>query len=231
MKTLFKPALAAGVAMAAATVAISAPASAQVNGFATSNPTMAIVRAAARTAAYQQINTTYATQIQQVQQLQTEINNLQVSLDTDKNGQLTEAEVTANPGVVQQIQTKEQQAATASQPIAMAQYYVIEQLLNDYVNARNQVVQANSISIMLAPEAIQYAPNEIDVTDKLVAAIDQRLPNVATAVPANWQPRRQTVEMHAAIQQILVVAAQQAAARQAASAQQQQQNTQAPSGR
>ncbi|WFL77471.1 OmpH family outer membrane protein [Altererythrobacter arenosus] len=226
MKNLFKPALAAGVALATAATAM--PATAQVSGIATSNPTMVILRAAARNAAYQQINTTYATQIQQVNQLNTEINNLQLSLDTDKNGQLTEAEVNANPGVVQQIQTKEQQATTASQPIAMAQYYVIEQLLNDYINARNEVVGAKKISLMLAPEAIQYAPNSVDVTEDIVKAMDKRLPTVSTAVPANWQPRRQTAEMHQAIQQIMVVAAQQAAARQAA---QQQPETQAPTGR
>ncbi len=230
MKNLLKPALTAGTAIAVAATAMPATVAAQVNGIATSNPTMVVLRSAARNAAYQQINTTYAAQIQQVNQINTEINNLQRSLDTDNNGQLTEAEVQANPGVVQQIQAKEQQSATTTQPIALAQYYVIEQLLNDYVNARNQVVQANSISIMLAPEAIQYAPNGIDVTEKLVAAMDQRLPTVSTTVPADWQPRRQTVEMHSAIQQIMVVAAQQAAARQQQQ-QQQQPNNQAPSGR
>jgi Skp family chaperone for outer membrane proteins len=227
MTKFFKPAL-AGLAMAAAATAVPAPAGAQVNGIATSNPTIALVRAAARTAAYQQINTTYAAQIQQVNQLQTEINNLQVSLDTDKNGQLTEAEINANPSVVQQIQTKEQQAQTASEPIIMAQYYALEQLLNDYNNARNQVVQQKNISLMLTPDSVQYAQQGFDVTDAIVAAIDQRLPTVGTTVPANWQPRRQTVELHQAIQQILMVASAQAAARQQ---QQQQQNQQAPSGR
>lgn len=228
MKIISKSALAAGLAMTAAIASVPAPVAAQVNGMATSNPTMAILRAAARTNAYQQINTTYAAQIQQVNQLNTEITNLQISLDTNKDNQLSDAEITANPTVVQQIQAKEQQAATATQPIAMAQYYVIEQLMNDYVNARNQVLASKKVSVLIAPDAIQYAPDGFDITTDIVAAIDSRLPSVTTTVPAGWQPRRQTVEMHQAIQQILVVAAQQAAARQA---QQQQQGAQAPAGR
>lgn len=228
MKIISKSALAAGLAMTAAIASVPAPVAAQVNGMATSNPTMAILRAAARTNAYQQINTTYAAQIQQVNQLNTEITNLQISLDTNKDNQLSDAEITANPTVVQQIQAKEQQAATATQPIAMAQYYAIEQLMNDYVNARNQVLASKKVSVLIAPDAIQYAPDGFDITTDIVAAIDSRLPSVTTTVPAGWQPRRQTVEMHQAIQQILVVAAQQAAARQA---QQQQQGAQAPAGR
>ncbi|ALE15999.1 Outer membrane protein H precursor [Altererythrobacter epoxidivorans] len=228
MKIISKSALAAGLAMTAVIASVPAPVAAQVNGMATSNPTMAILRAAARTNAYQQINTTYAANIQQVNQLNTEITNLQISLDTNKDNQLSDAEITANPTVVQQIQAKEQQAATATQPIAMAQYYAIEQLMNDYVNARNQVLASKKVTVLIAPDAIQYAPDGFDITTDIVAAIDSRLPSVTTTVPAGWQPRRQTVEMHQAIQQILVVAAQQAAARQA---QQQQQGAQAPAGR
>ena len=229
MKKYLKPALVAGVAMAAATAAMPVPAMAQVNGMATSNPTVAMVRSTARNNAYGQINTTYAAQIQQINQLSTEIEQLQVSLDTNKDGQLTEAEVAANPNVVKQIQAKEQQAATATQPIALAQYYVVEQLMNDYANARNQVLQAKKVSVLIAPDALQYAPEGFDLTDDIVAAINQRLPAVSTAVPAGWQPQRRTVEMHGAIQQILMVAAQQAAFRQ--QQQQQQQPAAAPSGR
>lgn len=215
MKNLLKPVLAASIAAAAISAPLATPAAAQVNGIATSNPTAVVLRAAARNAGYSAIQTTYAAQIQQINQLNTEITTLQRSLDTNGDQELTEAEVQANPGVVQQIQTKEQQVQTVSQPIALAQYYVIEQLLNDYTNARNQVIQNKSITLMLAPEAIQYGPDSVDVTNDIIAVVDTRLPTVATTAPAGWQPRRETVQMHQAVQQILVVAAQQAAARRA----------------
>jgi len=227
MKNLLKPVLAASIAAATLAVPMAAPASAQVNGIATSNSTAVILRAAARAAGYSAIQTTYAAQIQQINQINTEIGTLQLSLDTNSDQQLSDAEIQANPTVVQQIQAKEAQIQTISEPIALAQYYVIEQLLNDYGNARELVIQDKSISLMISPDALQYAPEGFDVTGDIIAAVDARLPNVATAVPAGWQPRRETVQMHQAVQQILVIAAQQAAVRQA----QQPAAQAAPSGR
>lgn len=224
MHKIFTPALAAGLAAVAGMTAVAAPAAAQVQGIATANPTAVIFRSAARQAAYQQIQQTYSAQIQQAQALNTEINTLQTSLDTNKDNQLSEAELKANPSAVQQIQAKEQQIATTTQPVALAQYYVIEQLINDYENARNQVVSDKKISMILSPDAIQYGPDSMDVTDAILAALDKRLPTVSASVPAGWQPRRDTVQTHQTLQQIALAAAQQAAARQ--QAQQQQGQTQ-----
>ena len=217
MITKFKSALlAAGIALSAGSMIAAAPASAQVNGIATTEPAVVIARAAARTAAYNQINTTYSAQLTQLTQYRQEMQTLQQSLDTDKDNQLSQAEIDANPTVVQQIQAKEQQIQQASQPIVMAQYFVIEQILGELVNARTQVISSKGIQLMIAPDAIQYAPPQIDVTSDIVAALDQRLPTVSTTVPANWQPRQSTVQMQQAVQQVLVLAAQQQAAQQAA---------------
>ena len=214
----------------AATAAMAAmPASAQVNGMATASPEAVIVRAAARVAGYNQIDQTYAAQITQIRTVRQEANTLQQSLDTNRDNNLTEQEVQANPGVVQQIQQKEQQIAQISQPIALAQYYVIEQIINDYQNAQNQVLQQKRIQVLIAPDAIQYAPDNFNVTNDILAAVNQRLPTVSTTPPANWQPRRETVQTHQAVQQILLAAAQQQALQQ--QQQQAQQPAQAPQGR
>jgi len=226
MFTRTSPIFAAG---ALALTAISAPAQAQVMGIATSNPAVAIAGAKARGQAYQQINQTYATQIQQIGTLRQEIEALKQQLDTNKDKQITQEEVNANQSAFQQIQQKEQQINQLSQPIALAQYYVIEQLLNDYNNAQNEVIKAKKIAIMIDPDVIQYAPDSIDVTKDIVAAIDKRLPSVSTAVPQGWQPRQQTAQVHQAVQQMIILASQQAARQQAQ--QQQQQGAQAPSGR
>lgn len=226
MTNTLKSALIAGIAFAG--MAGATPAAAQINGIATSNPAVAIASAKARGDAYRQINQTYAAQIQQIQTLQSEINNLQVSLDTNGDKQISQQEAQANPNVVQQIQQKEQQANTATQPIAMAQYYVIEQLLNDYGNARDQVIGAKGISLMLAPDAIQYGMDRADVTNEIADAINTRMPSVTIAVPAGWQPRRATVQMQQAVEQIIILAA---ARQQAAQQQAGQQPAQQPQGR
>ncbi|GMN12320.1 OmpH family outer membrane protein [Altererythrobacter sp. MTPC7] len=215
----------AAAGIATATLA-AVPASAQVNGIATSVPEAVIVRSAARQAAYQQIAQTYAAQLQQIQALRTETQTLQRSLDTNGDNQISDAELQAGQAVVTQVQQKEQQIAQIGQPIGLAQTYVIEQLLTDYQNAQQQVVQAKGIQIMLSQDAIQYAPSGVDVTSDIVAALDQRLPTVQATPPANWRPRRESLALQQAVQQILVGVAQQQAAQQA-----QQAQPAAPSGR
>ncbi|MDP7324716.1 OmpH family outer membrane protein [Qipengyuania sp. R86523] len=210
------------------TAAIATPAAAQVAGIATSSPEAVIVRSQARIAAYQQIDQQFAAQIGQIRTLRQEMQTLQQSLDTDSNGQLSQAELQANPGVVQQIQQKEQQLGQASQPIVLAQTYAIEQLINDYQNVRQQVVQQKNIQLLLTPDAIQWAPEAVNVTDDLVAVLDQRVPTVQITPPEGWRPRQDSLAAQQTVSQVLMNVAQQQAAQQQA---QQQQPAAQPAGR
>ena len=212
----------------AGTAAIATPAAAQVSGIATSSPEAVIVRSQARINAYQQIDQQYAAQIQQVRGIQQEMVTLRNQLDTDNNGQVSQAEAQANQGVVQQIQQKEQQMAQASQPIVLAQTYAIEQLINDYANVQQQVLQQKNIQILLTPEAIQWAPEAVNVTADLVAAMNQRVPSVQITPPQGWRPRQESLSAQQTVSQVLLGVAQQQAAQQAA---QQQQQTAQPTGR
>ncbi len=222
--TDFAKLLATGAALAAASIA--APAAAQVAGIATTSPEIVIARSTARNTAYQQIGTTYAAQITQIGTIRQEIQTLQKSLDTNNDNQLSDAEVQAKPAVVTQIQQKEQQLQQQATPITVAQAYALDQIAREYDAARQQVVAAKKIQIMLSPDAIQWAPPAVDVTNDIVTALNTRKPSVTTAVPAGWQPTREILSLHQAIQQILVAAAQQQAA--AASQQQPQAATPAP---
>lgn len=223
MKNLLKPVLAAGIAL------MAQPASAQVSGIASSSPEAALVQSQALQNGFNTINTTYAAQRDQARNLRTEINNLQVTLDTNGDREVNQAEWDANPGVTGQIEAKQRQLQTVLAPIALAEYYVVEQLLTNYGNAQQQVINANNIKIMLDPSVFQYRADGVDVTPKLIAALDQLVPSVATTPPQGYQPRRETVATHQAIQQILTGLAQRAAIQQAQQ-QQQAQPTQ-PTGR
>lgn len=215
MKNLLKSALAAGCILSVSPVGV-ATATAQVAGIATADPAIVIAGAKARDAAYAQINQTYSAQIAQLRQYETEMNGIKQKLDKNGDKQVDQQEYDSSPNIVQQMEAKQQQIAQAGQPIVLAQYYAIEQLINDYTNARDQVVKAKKISIILQPQAIQYAPDSVDVTSDIIAAVDKRLPTVSTAVPAGWKPRRETVEIHQTVQQLMVAAAaQQRAAGQA----------------
>lgn len=210
--------------LAAAAVIAPLPAAAQVAGIATTSPEIVIARAAARNTGYQQIGTQYATQIQQIGTLRNEIQTLIKSMDTNNDNQLSEAERNAKPAVVTQVQQKEQQINTLATPITIAQAYVLDQLAREYDAARQQVITAKRIQIMLSPDAIQYAPPAVDVTNDIVAALNTRKPTVTVAVPAGWQPSREVMGLQQTVQQILVAAA----AQQAASQQPAQPATQQP---
>lgn len=219
--------------MLAAVAAIAPlPAAAQVAGIATTSPEIVIARAAARNTAYQQIGTQYATQIQQIGTLRQEIQTLAQSLDTNKDNQLSDAERNAKPAVLTQIQQKEQQINTLAAPITIAQAYALDQLAREYDAARQQVISAKKIQIMLTPDAIQYAPPAVDVTNDIVTALNTRKPTVTIAVPAGWQPSREVMGLQQTVQQILLAAAQQqAASQQQPAAPQQQQQPAQPVGR
>ena len=225
--------LATSAALAA--VSVAAPAAAQVAGIATTSPEIVIARAAARNTAYQQIQTQYAAQIGQIGTVRQEIQTLAKSLDTNNDNQLSDAERNAKPAVLTQIQQKEQQISTLATPITIAQAYVLDQLAREYDAARQQVVTAKRIQIMLAPDAIQWAPPAVDVTNDIVTALNTRKPTVTVAVPAGWQPTQPIMQLQQTVQQILVAAAQQqaAAVQQAQPAAQQpaQQQPPRPSGR
>ena len=224
--------LATGAALAA--VSAAAPAAAQVAGIATTSPEIVIARAAARNTAYQQIQTQYAAQIAQINTARQEIQTLAKSMDTNNDNQLSDAERNAKPAVLTQIQQKEQQITTLATPITIAQAYVLDQLAREYDAARQQVVTAKRIQIMLAPDAIQWAPPAVDVTSDIVTALNTRKPTVTVAVPAGWQPTQQIMQLQQTVQQILVAAAQQqaAAVQQAQpAAQQPQQQPPRPTGR
>ncbi|MXP27319.1 OmpH family outer membrane protein [Porphyrobacter algicida] len=214
MKLLPKTTALATVAVAAAAIAM--PATAQVNGIATSSPEVAIAKSQARTTAYEQIGKTYDAQIKQIGQLRQKMAQDQKALDTNNDGQISNEEAKAKPSIVQQLQTTEQQAQTLSQPIAMAQTYALEQIIQQYAAARQQVISQKNIQIMLNPDAVEYGPPTIDVTDDIVAALNQRVPSVTTTPPANWRPSRQAAQLRDSVQNLLIAAAQQQAAQQAA---------------
>lgn len=221
--------LSLAVALGLSAVAAS-PAAAQVSGgIGIANPTAAIASAKALNDGFNQISTTYAAQLTQLQQQEQQRLTVLQQFDTDKDGQLSQAEQTAaqgNAAVMQQLQTIEQQIATTQQPITLARVYVVEQLLLQYGAAQQAVISARQVQLILDPGSVIYATEAANLTDDIAEALNQRVPTVTTAVPAGWQPQRQSVATYQDIQQLRAAVAQQQAA--AAQAQQQPAAAQQP---
>ena len=221
---LFTKTIAAAALAGAATIA--APVGAQVSGnIAVVNPPATVAGSQALSTAYQQINTTYAAQITTIQQKQQQAQALVQQLDTNNDGTLDQAEQQAAQSApqAQQIQTLEREIAQAQSQIEAARVYAIEQILQQYGAALQTVTSANNIQVVLSPDAVTWSNPAANISEKVVAALNTRVPSVQITPPQGWQPSQQAIGVYQQVQQILMIAS----ARQQAAQQQPAQ----PSGR
>ncbi|WP_427965107.1 OmpH family outer membrane protein [Altererythrobacter sp.] len=227
---LFKTSLVA--ASLATAAALATPVSAQVQGnIATVNAPGVIINTTAFQTAYQQIGTTYKSQLDTIRQRSEERQTLLKQLDTNNDNELDEAEQTAaqNSSQAQRIAQIEQEVGQLSNQVDSARIYAIEQILRQYSPALQEVVTQRQIQFVVAPEAVVYAPQQANITQLVATSLNAKVPSVQIVPPQGWQPNRNSVAMFQQIQQALLTA-------QAIQAQQQQQaaqqqNPQAPTGR
>lgn len=230
MKALTKILAPASLALAA--VVITAPAAAQVQGrVATADVASAILGTTAFQTAYQQVNTTYAAQIETRRTKQQELSTLLQPFDTNGNGQIEDSELSAVQSApnVAQIQTLEAEIATINQQVNSARIYAVEQILAQYPIALQEIATAQQIQIVYQPEVIQYAAEGADITQQIVTSLNTKVPTVTIVPAANYRPSRQGTQVFQEIQQMLIRA--QLIQQRQQAAQQQQGNTEAPQGR
>ncbi|MGE5953431.1 MAG: OmpH family outer membrane protein [Qipengyuania vulgaris] len=217
MKLITKTLAAATLAGAAVT---AIPAAAQVSGnIAVVNAPATVAGSTALTTAYSQINTTYASQITQIQQKQQQAQTLVQQLDTNKDGNLDQAEQQAaqNAPQAQQIATIEREIGQLSNQIDLARIYAVEQILQQYGAALQTVTSADNIQVVLSPDSVTWSNPAANINQKVVAALNARVPSVQIAPPQGYQPTQQAVNVYQQVQQIYMIASarqQQAAAQQ-----------------
>lgn len=196
MKT-FKLILLAAAAALPGTVALVAPAAAQVNGIAVANPEGAVVRSKAWAAANQQIQTTYKTQIDQAtarrNALTAELQPLYTAFDTARRAPgATEASLRTQATTIQTRQTAgEQELARITAPAQRAQAYVTEQIGARLGEAVTAATTRKNVSLLLRPDAALFAKPVADITADITAELDRLVPSVGITPPANWQPGQQ----------------------------------------
>lgn len=208
------------VAALLSAAAIAVPASAQVAGIATADTSVAIARSKALSTAYQQIATQYTSVAQQMQAKRGEINSINAQLDTNKDKELSQAEVDAavkaKSPLLAQIDTKQKEINTLQEPVIKAQLFAVEQIALKYEAAQQAVITAKKINIILSPDAFVWAPDSVDVTPAITAELDRAVPSVPITPPANWRASRQIGALYQQIQQLFSNAAQMQAAQAAA---------------
>lgn len=234
MKTLIKSLAIAGLAAGAVT-ATTVPVTAQVQGnIGTVNVARAILGTTALGNAYQQVETTYAAQITQLRTLGEQRQTVLKAIDTNSDNEINDAELQAAEGTQNYttMQSLDSQITQLTNQIDAGRIFAIEQIYAQYPTALQEVVTANQVQMIVTPDTILYAPPEADLTAKVVASLNTKVPQVGIVPPANWQPTRRGVALFQEIQQTLVTAQMLRARQQAAQQQQQPQgNQQAPQGR
>lgn len=209
---------------------LALPAAAQVTSLAVIDPAAAILNAKALGSAVGTIGTTYKSQLDQVAARRTalsaEVKATAAPLDTNKDGQISDAELQAaqaakNP-VLDRLKTAQSNAeaelARLNQPMARAEVYAIEQIMQRYTEAMQNVVNTKKIPLVLSADAVLFGQPAADITNDVKVEIDRLAPTVSIAPPANWQASQQAVQLFQQFQQAQAAAAQQAAQQPAGAA-------------
>lgn len=208
------------------------PAHAQVDGrVATVDVTRTIIGTTAFQTAYEQVNQQYAQQNELRAAKAQERQTLLAKFDKNGDKQVDEDEQAAmqkSPDFPK-LQALEQEIVGLSNQIDGARIYAIEQIIVQYGSALQDVTTADQIKIVLDPNSVLFSVPETDITQKVVAALNVRVPAVGVVPPAGWAPSREGVRVYEQVQQFLTIAAQYARAQQAQ--QPQQGDTAAPVGR
>lgn len=228
MKTLAKILGAAGLAAAALT---TVPAAAQVESkMATVDTTRAIIGTDALRGAYELVTTTYKAQIEQRTAKQSELTELLRPFDSNSNGRIDDGELPAlqNASNFQQFQTLEGEVNSLTSQVNNARIFAVEQIFQQYAAAVEEVANAEQLQMILPINSVLYARTEADITTKITAALNTKVPSVGVVPPQNYRPSQQGAQLFQEIQQRLLTAQ---LLQQRQQQQQQQGNTQAPAGR
>jgi Skp family chaperone for outer membrane proteins len=228
--TIFSKLLApAGVALAALA---AIPAQAQVEGrIATVDISRAVLGTTAFQTAYEQVNTTYATQNDLRRTKAQERQTLLQSFDTNGDKQVDDAELQAKQNSPQftQLQTLEQEIQALTNQIDAARVYAVEQVITQYGAALQEVVTRQQIKLVIDPATVIFTVPEADITAQITTALNAKVPTVGIVPPQGWQPARESVQLFQEIQQRLMTA--QLIQQRQQQQTQQQGNPQAPAGR
>lgn len=189
MKTITKILAGTALTLSGAVAGMSA---AQAQTVAVADFEVAVEKTTAFTSATSQIQTTYKPQLTQTDALRKEIEPLLASLDTNKDGQLSQQEVAAaqaakNPALAT-IQAKQQQIQSIEAPAARAQSYVLEQISGKLQQAVQNVIAAKRISLILRPQVAVFADQNADITDDITAELNKLVPSASITPPAGWTP-------------------------------------------
>lgn len=198
MIKLLKPALAAGLAVAAlASPAMLAPAAAQVAGIGIVDPQTVVVNSTAFRTAQQQRTVTYKDQFDQAnargQAISAQLQPLVQKFQTDSQA----ANAAQNRAALQQQYAQIQQIETAGQqeisqilaPVQLSQAYVEEQITDQLGTAIQNAATKKNVTLVISPESVLYATAPYNLTQDVITELNALIPAAQLVPPQGWLPR------------------------------------------
>lgn len=204
MKILLKSAVAAGLMLSAASVAV-APAAAQVvKGIGVVNYEAVIANSNAYKTSQQQRETTYKAQFDAAKAKKAQV-EAQLKPLVDKFNADSRAATPNVPALQQQaatIQQMEQNGQrdiqTIMQPVALSGAYVEEQI-NDKIDAAIQAAASkNKVGLILSPDSVLHADESYNLTQQVLNELNALLPSAQLVPPQGWLPRQMREQQAAA---------------------------------
>ena len=203
MKTIFQPALAAGVLLAlgtgpaiAAPAPTPAPAPAAAQAIAVADLNAVIGNSNAVRAAGPQRQSYFKPQIDRyttrAQQLQAQIKPLADKLQRDAAAPgASQAALQPQIDALQRLQQSAQnELNTIIKPAVYSEAYVTEQVEDKLDQAVASAMTTNRITLLLNPQAIIARQNANDLTSAVLAEINVLVPSAQLVPPAGWEPRQ-----------------------------------------
>ena len=194
--TTFKMMMLAAAAAIPGTVALVAPASAQIGGIAVADPNAAVAQSNAWKAAATQIQSTYKTQIDAAEarrrSIATELQPLYTKFEADQRANVAEATLRTQAAAIQAKETAgNQEIGRLTAPAQRAQAYAIEQIQAQLSAAVQAAVTRKNVQLLLRPDAAMFAQPAANITADVTTELNRLVPSVNSTPPANWQPGQQ----------------------------------------
>ena len=178
-------------------VALVTPAAAQSRGAPASVDLEKVVQGStAYSTAINQINSTYAANFQQAQQLQasaqTQVQPLVQQAQAEQaKPQPNQASLQTLVTQINQIQEQTRgQLQQISQPIDIAKAYVGTQISDAIQPAVEAVARNRKVGLVVSREAVLYSDPAADLTADVVAELNRRLPQVSIQPSQAWLQQR-----------------------------------------
>lgn len=203
---MYRKALLAALAVTAPMM-VAGQANAQARSLGVVDSNKAVAESNAYKTAMTQMQTTYKTQIDQLNArrtaLQAELQPLITAYQTAAQApNANEASVRPSAEALQKKNAAaEQELNRLSEPVALARAYVIEQIAPKVDEAVRSAMRAKQVDLVVVPDAtVAYQP-AADITAAVTAEINRLVPSAQITPPAGWRPGQQQQAAQPAQQQ------------------------------